>query len=221
VIRALAIVALAACGRLGFDERDPSVAGELGPTASTRTIGVDPDELRDSEAWLAFPDRNFGAGDHVSIDTDETGLVWFDLSGVPASAIVQAATLSVTTKDRIATTGTIGIHRVREEWNEGTVVDSPGATNWYERMPGQTWTAEGVGVGSRDAEVLATFSPGTFETTYTIALPAEVVQEWVADPSTNFGLALVAIDTDDHVHLHSRESGGRWPTLTIDVTELP
>jgi hypothetical protein len=112
-------------------------------------------------------------------------LIRFDVSALSPTVKVQSAALSVVIwQSHTMTVGSIGIHQILEAW-----IDSQ--TDWGSRQTGVPWTTIGCGDGSSSPTVLATFTP-SMVMEYKVPLPASVIQSWVNNPATNFGVALAA-----------------------------
>jgi hypothetical protein len=193
-----------------------AAAGLDAPAPLKAVAGDDPLEVADTEIWGDFPQENYGAVDHYSVDQEETGLLRLDVSEVPTTATVISATLSVRTLDAVDEGGgTVEIFRLREAFDEGAGDGAVGEANWVLRRPGVPWSAAGALPPSRDAAPLGELRPANVDTVYAIDLPAAMVQEWVADPAQNFGLAFVRGTSTEHIHLRSREAGGASSVLTV------
>ena len=165
-------------------------------------IGDNANEVRDTEIWIDFPMQNMGTDNHVSVDLNESGLFWFDLTSVDADLTVVKATLTVKVSDSADEGGgTVTIHRLREAWVEGEAT-------WVARATNQAWSVAGARPPTAsDNATLATFSPAATETSYDIQLPPSLIEDWTNDPALNFGLLFVRGTSLQHVHIHSRESG--------------
>jgi hypothetical protein len=180
------------------------------PPTETIVIGEDAAEVRDVEIWGAEPNTNHNDSDHFSIDDAESGLLWFDVTSIPSTRTVVAATLTVMIADEADEDGgTATVHRVRREWVESEAT-------WLLRTSTQDWPASGARPPASDETPVATFSPAATETAYDIELPASLVQAWIASPAENFGLVFVRGSSNQHVHVRTRESGV-WSRLTLDV----
>src|SRR5512142_31271 len=95
------------CGRIDFDELGDSgipanaVTVTFGETGTTTFSGVTRDTFLDSDV----PDNNFGLSTEIKVDSSHAvGLVRFDISAIPPSATVVAASLHVV----VANDGTVG-----------------------------------------------------------------------------------------------------------------
>jgi len=174
------------------------------------TVGERAEDVRETEVNAGAPDFVHGFVDHLSVDGGEVGLIWFALPQFPAGTTIVSVSLKVTTMDTASPDGgSVLVERVRESWAED-------AATWYERQQGTPWATEGAGPPSRDDVSLVELYPQSTETTYAVPLPNELIEEWIADPDSNCGLALVRGTSMDHVHIRTRESGAGWPLLEIE-----
>jgi hypothetical protein len=173
-------------------------------------IGDDPAQVRDTEIWGDFPTTPQGGNPHFSVDLNESGLVWFDLTSIPPSKTVVKATLTVKVDDMADEAGgTVTIHRLREGWVEAEAT-------WAARATNQAWSVDGARSPSSDIAPVATFSPAAVQTAYDIDLPVQLVEDWTNDPAVNFGIVFVRGTSLEHVHVHTRENAPS-PKLTVRV----
>jgi hypothetical protein len=169
----------------------PTQVRSFGERPSSTVMGV----ASDTFVTSLLPATNYGTERTIDIESvgeDQVGLLRFDLSSLPTTAAVMVGELRLATSNGAGTNSAdpTRIYQVLEAW------DALGAT--YDlRSSGTPWTSPGVGPGSRDTVILASFTPAAVATEYVIALPAAVVQGWVTSPATNFGLALVDAGADD------------------------
>lgn len=191
-------------------------------TTMTHLAGAHEWELEDTEVWSAEPDLNYGTADHMSVDDSATSLVRCDLESIPASATVLSAVLTVRTDDEASESGgTITVFRLREAWQEGDESEAPGTCNWQMRTAEQVWSGAGATPPSRDTAPLGVFAPDAEDSAFSVAIPPATVRDWIEDPETNHGLALVGSPELEHVHLRTRDSGDGWSTLAIDLAPAP
>ncbi len=125
--------------------------------------------------------------------------VRFDLSSIPAEAMVTAVTLELTISKASAggpNTASVSLHPISKEWGEGTVNSSesgglgnPGDMTWSSnKLNSEAWNNPGGDFGPADAtgvvgkSGIARWSSSAMETT---------VNGWLSTPSTNHGWMLV------------------------------
>ena len=180
--------------------------------AVTLTFGERPDAsctylTTDTDINSAEPDLNYGLAELFGCDASplRVGLLQFSLD----NCTDQIGTLQKVLAARIrlhtgACTGcqaslntTVQIFELLESWEEGSGPNEGeiGAANWNNRASNYAWAGEGASTPSRGSTALAEFKPTLTNTEYVVALPADVVQRWVTQPSTNFGVALVIHST--------------------------
>lgn len=123
---------------------------------------------------------------HVGANSVVKSLLRFDVSTLPANAVVDEATLQVYYAGRSnGNTLTLGAHRVLPEW-----IDSQ--ANWSQRKTGVNWSVGGMGSGSdytatAEATAVLTGAGGAWvELNVTNA-----AQAWVNNPANNYGLVLL------------------------------
>jgi len=190
--------------------RDQDADPDLPPGTTVITVGADRAQVRDTEVSRPYPSDSYGDQDHFSVDDGETGLLAFDLSGVPAGIPIAKATLHVVTTDEASLDGgTVLLYRVLERWDEG-------AASWLMRTADKAWTTTGAKPPSREDTPIAELRPNQKLTPFDVSIPAQVVEGWLTDPATNFGIAFVRGTSTQHVHIASRETG-LWSTLTLEL----
>jgi len=158
------------------------------------------------------PDRaaiNYGHNGFVSIDADplQIGLTWYDLSTIPATAQVVSAELVVYINDPIED-GELVTYRLLEAWNEYEAT-------YDQRKDGVPWSGAGPQDGTYDPTPVFTFAPRAVGS-YTIPLPVTLVQSWVAQPETNYGLAWVSNSQAGRGgQFHSSENASDPPVIRV------
>ena len=162
-------------------------------------------------------------------------LLHFDLSSVPANAIVHSVTLTTTAvkQNFSAPTTVFAIHRMLVSWKEGSGVGlvgqpaSAGDVTWkWRAAPSTDWGSPGGKAGTDFAAAASSLSeisevgPLNFESSSPLISD---VQHWIADPSSNFGWMLKAASEAARTtarRFGSLESDGNGPSLVIDY-EVP
>jgi hypothetical protein len=150
----------------------------------------------------------------------------FDVSGIPATSTVTAATMSLSRLFGPAAPATVEVHQLTTGWREGTgsaTCTGDGVT-WYEADGGVPWTAAG---GDFAPTVAATVSvPGGGGPALDNFTVTSLARAWVSGGTPNNGVLLrlsdealrngnsVVYATDDY----SAEPGLR-PMLTVTYTE--
>ena len=177
----------------------------------------------------ADPNRPNGDHDFVIIDgagpgafgtKDLHGLFRWELSGIPAGAVVGKVTVIVTsiqnTDDQ-----TYDIVAMRRSWSEGEAT-------WKLSKTGAPWQTGGArGDMDRDDAVLGRLAvpwliPEPEDRRHEIVLGAEaieLVQGWIDDPATNQGLMLIGDDNANALDLKSSETTDpvQRPRLVIEL----
>jgi len=211
---ALCVVLVAGgCDRLGFDpfgSSDAVADGGMGAsgldappdaalepvvaTLSENGVAMFSGVTTDATLNFQFPGDNSGETSSFgpywnSNDDYGVGLLRFDLAAIDPGASIVSAELDIWSNFSPSQGGTADIFAVLEQWSEAAVT-------FDSRDTGIPWASAGVGVPSRSAAAIAsittrTFAEANFDSElYTVTLPSSLVQDWVTDPATNFGITL-------------------------------
>jgi hypothetical protein len=203
----------------------------LGGHVLAATITLNP--VADAYIRQFDPDRTLGDyGSEPSLVSGALGsraqfevrraLLRFDLSQIPAGAVVNSATLLITVVMVPLTpnNSTFDIRRVSQFWTEGGVSWNSrlgAGTPW--QVPGATGSADSVSTPSSFVAVgAANFTGYTFPSM--AALVADV-QGWINDPSSNFGWLLISEDEvtpQTARRFGAREDPSHAPVLTINYS---
>jgi len=117
----------------------------------------------EADSYLSQPDptTNYGTANYAIIDgavgAHRRPVIRYDLSQLPASAVVNSVTLYVQSYTPNASALSINIYRILASWVEGQVT-------WNNRYTGQAWTSAGCSntTSDRSATVMASLTlPGT------------------------------------------------------------
>jgi hypothetical protein len=138
-----------------------------------------------------FPD--FVSGDDVSFTAEfdgseaQVGLLRIDLSSLPNDATIEAVELEVYTNFSPSNGGEIRLYRMNEAWDEAE-------STWNDRLVGAPWSTPGAAGAARGDAFFASITVITsfMEEQHLIDLPVAMVQQWVDNPGSNFGIAFVA-----------------------------
>ena len=184
----------------------------------------------DTTIGAAFGDmvQNFGGATRFEVDGQpiHVGLLRFDLSSVASNATVLGAALSLVTGDCSYCAlegGTIELFALLEAWDEGALDGAPGVCNWLDRQADKQWQTAGAGPGSRAPMPLANFMPAEIETAYDVVLPAALVQGWINDSASNFGISFESTATQKGALFASSESNDQAarPLLVLELLFPP
>lgn len=202
----------------------PDTPGSVDAMVSPDSMTVDPDTsppdtpvippttsdlVASADTWIdsVFPNTSFATDSTLLTDGGPPAvtLMRFDLSGLAITSQVISAELHVfTTSDEGQT---VTVFPMREAWSETTAT-------WNARSTGVAWSAVGAAPPSRGTTAVAQFTPNLENTEFTATFDAATVQAWVADPSTNLGIALTSTNVDGVV-LRSRTSTNGKPFLRV------
>ena len=159
-------------------------------------------------------------------------LMQFDISGiVPVGATINSVSLAmVQTKIGPAGGASFELHKLTNDWGEGTSIGSGGgalattgdATWNYSFYNTTSWTATGGDFNPTPSAALFLSRNGSYTFSSTAALVSDV-QTWLNSPATNFGWILLdpVQGPTSARQFGSRESATNTPVLTIDYTAVP
>jgi hypothetical protein len=239
---AVVLLGLFGCGRLSFaplgdtdasntdDADDASSDGrsiDAPANAIIVTFGDRADATFPATASDTFisneagePTLNYGFTDELRSeqDVDERILLHFDIDAIPTTATVFDVQLSITVTQANAL-AIWSVHPVLEQWSEGTADGTAGAANFTQRMPGTAWAIPGAGMPGSSGLAFATIRPNALGLINAV-LPAQPVQNWVANPATNFGMIFFNSDTDT-ARFAASETGTPSMRPLLTVTYVP
>jgi len=171
--------------------------------------------------YPGYLNLNFGS-DILSCYTDSSSLntqrtfIQFDFSGITLAPtqIVQSATLTLTATTSFGTnTGfqPMEIYRMVSQWSEASVT-------WSNRDSSHPWATPGgdfVGIGGQPYSVSTASPTNNGAVSWDVT---KLVQEWVSQASTNFGLMLKSA-AGNHLTFNQRELATTElrPKLTVVV----
>ena len=175
-----------------------------------------------------------GAGSYLFVGRtlnfgNRRALIQFDLpTFVPTNAQVQSATLDIFVS-RAQLSSTVTLHKVSQSWGEGTsdagdpggggALSTPGDATWNHRFYNTiNWTVHGGDFVAADS---ASAAVGFGAVQFTSAQMTADVQNWMSNPSTNFGWLLKGDESTPQsaARLDSRENPLQTgPILTVDYS---
>ncbi|WP_257453791.1 DUF3616 domain-containing protein [Archangium lipolyticum] len=200
----------------------------LGTQSTSFQDGVSPSSsyagTRDSMIEEQNPDTNNGGDTSISASGDTPSgsgnenyiLLKWDVSSIPANALVRAASITVTVSDKADQT--YDFYELTRAWTEGQVT-------WKQADDSNDWASNGAdGAGDRNTASLGSIR-ATATGTYTVTLNAnglEVVRRWLTTPSSNHGVIIANKDNDNRLEIRSSEYSTRPSRPKLTVTwELP
>ena len=186
--------------------------------AGATTINLTP--VADTGLRSNSPDSNSGTATSLPIGVSKNGspvnraLLEFDLSGLPANAVINSATLNVSvTKDPSGSVN-YDLNRMLTAWDESQAT-------WNNRLDGVAWSGGGGSAGTDfSASASATTSLSSGPCAFSSAALASDVQFWVSHPEMNYGWVLLADGepSGSGEQIGAREDPDTTPTLTVDYS---
>ena len=178
-------------------------------TAATVTLPT----VADTSIFSGKPDNDLGGTTLVSGTNQQYSLsramFRFDLSALPAGAVVTGAAVTLTVTKRPdpdqhggPVNSDFNLHRMFVSWGEGTSSNAtgsgalPGNATWNERHFGSTpWASPGALIGVDCAETPSATTFVSIEGDYAWGSSSGLVDDvnaWLLDPAANFGFILVS-----------------------------
>ncbi|HEX6272920.1 MAG TPA: DNRLRE domain-containing protein [Polyangiaceae bacterium] len=143
-------------------------------------------------------------------------LLRFDVSSIPANAVIRSASLSVTAESWVNSQSLIG-NFLATPW------DLTGASfGWTSGGAGSAWSVPGIGSGDvAGPRFLLTGIDASGYQRKTAELDPASVERWVREPSTNHGVLLTNPNSNRVLRLFSSEAknAAQRPTLSVTYTE--
>ena len=194
-------------------------------SAETFLFSGAPDHNAGAHAWF-----DAGADGHGDV---RRGLARFNLSGIPAGSVINAATVQFTVT-KVPAAGavdsTFDLIRLTAAWNEGNKSGNGGSPatagepTWNARQFGASaWTTAGARADAAASASASTAVSGAGAYSWSSPALAADVQFWLDNPAQNFGWLLVSQDEASFRSVRgfaARENGASAGTLQIDYTPL-
>lgn len=172
----------------------------------------------DTKLFVNDQNRNFRNGSIMQADgnPDTAALFKWDISDVAPGSVVTSASITLNIVNR--STQTYELYEVLRPWVERRAT-------WNDFDSGNAWDVPGAqGAGDRGSTAVGDFT-ATTKGLVTIDLNAEgiaLVQQWVNNPESNYGVILQDYANTDGMGFHSSEHSdvGTRPTLSLNFAEL-
>jgi uncharacterized repeat protein (TIGR01451 family) len=214
-----------------MDRIDPVVANDL-TTATSQTLqatsgGGTVTLSASKDTWInaLSTTLNYGVSTTMNIDRqggglgEERSLLQFDLSSIPAGAIITSAQLRLTKTGGATASQNIGVYRVTSAWDEGTQNGTAGTANWSQRQSGTNWTTAGGDSNASAEDTVAVAGNAAY--TWNLA---SLVQGWMSGTFVNNGVLLGSPDTggDNPQQFGSLQNGtpANRPQLIVSYTTV-
>lgn len=168
-------------------------------------------------------------------NANRRAVVAFDISMIPAGAIVDSVEVSFTTGTRVNAANDFSLYKLTQDWGEGTsdaggqegggAPSTPGDATWIHSSFDSTfWSASG-GDFAGSPSATTTFGGNTDTTEVFGSTPDLVsdVQDWL-DNGGNYGWVLIGneVSSNTAYQFHSRTSSlGAGPVLEVTYTVIP
>lgn len=154
-------------------------------------------------------------------------LIQFNLSNIPANAIIDTVVLQMTINKISSSAGTdsIRVHTLNADWGEGSsnapanegggTSAATGDATWIHNfLPSSTWTNAG-GDFNPNASAAISSSGGGMISFGSSQLTADV-NNWLTNPSQNFGWIVIADESSTSARrISSKDGSGTGPTLRV------
>ena len=159
------------------------------------------------------------------------GLIGFELSeAIPAGATITDVSLRLFMSKTVAGSQPIALHRAQADWGEGASDGNanegsgtraePGDATWIHRFfETDTWDTPGGDFAEAASATADVVNAGDYFWGASSDLVADV-QEWVDDPSSNFGWVIIGNEEENRTtkRFDTKESGDGANTPALSVT---
>ncbi|MFK7961513.1 MAG: DNRLRE domain-containing protein [Phycisphaerales bacterium] len=191
--------------------------------ATADTTIYEPGDLSNGSGRVIFAGRNGNGGGAIR----QRALIRFDLSAVPAGAVITAVEFELTLEQASGGSGsqTVELRRAIGAWGEGASATmsgagapaQPGDATWTERVrPGQLWDTPGGDAAPAPSAALAV-GPVAGPWTWSGAGLVDDVQAWVDGAAVNDGWLVIGGEASPST---SRRFASRESTNAATVPQL-
>ncbi|MFD0862371.1 DNRLRE domain-containing protein [Sungkyunkwania multivorans] len=173
----------------------------------------------------------FFAGNTLQADAINTrrGLLYFDLSAIPAGATVTAATLTLNMNQTRADAENVSLHSVTSDWGSGTSDagggegDGTGATTndatWiHSFFSTSTWASPGGDFNPTPSATTTVDGVGMYS--WSSAGLVSDLNAWITTPANNFGWIFIGNESTDRTAKRFEATGTNQPVLSVTYTTL-
>jgi hypothetical protein len=162
------------------------------------------------------------------------GILAFDLTSIPTGAVIQDVSLVLFMDQTFSPSArTIRMHRVLQDWGEGTTdaefgeggggPSTPGSVTWLHAFFDTSLWTNVAGDFATVASAQGNVGPEGFPYTWTGPGMIDDVQSWVAQPAQNFGWILIGDEVNGGTakRFRSRENPDALTVPKLTVTFSP
>jgi hypothetical protein len=217
------------CNRAGFCSdanvnvtvaADACAAGSYGSSVTNTNTTIT--TTRDAFIYQRKPNDDYGTDDRLNVgwadrsNREYRSVLWFDLSGISASATVTSARLELY-RDGEDNNQTVNIHAIN---GSGVFVESGSNSVTWNNRNANAWATAG---GDFSSTVQGTLGTGTSNGWKNSSSLQSLVQSWVSTPSGNLGLLLdnpIAYSKNVRARFDARERGANDPLLRVTYTTV-
>ncbi|MGQ0722218.1 MAG: DNRLRE domain-containing protein [Candidatus Eiseniibacteriota bacterium] len=200
ILALLAAGALASCGTREDNSLGVALIRDRGELQAVRYFASQADSSDDFQGQL--PSTNLGSSPAITVGSRPgylaRALVQFDAASLPAAGtVLDSAVVRFLYEDGLGAADSlpVGLHRVTAPWGESFY----DAALFPPFLPAaDTLTLSAADIGDTLAASLVSFA-----------------QTWVDRPDSNFGLALVPLDSTDLMLEYGARTSARVPSLTL------
>lgn len=175
--------------------------------------------MTDTKIAAKSATKNYGNDTKMTIDgdPDEAGLFRWNVSAIPVGSTVTSA--SITFNVTGSSKDTYELYALQRAWDELSAT-------WQRYATGSNWASAGAN-NSADAQssalgTLAATSSGTYTINFNAAGIA-AVQQWINDPSKNYGVIIKDYAVTKAVEIRTSETStaSQRPKLVINYSDPP
>jgi Collagen triple helix repeat (20 copies) len=142
------------------------------------------------------PNTTFGTSPTLTVAAGNSALVQFDLSGYAPTETVAAAYLRIFV-DKVTTGGALQFTQVTSSWVEGAAT--------FNTAPGVAGSAFGTASASTASQ-------------FVVVDISALVQNWISNPGSNFGIQIDAVGGTASVLLDSKENTATSHPAVLDIS---